>query len=264
MKFKFKDKVAVVTGASSGIGKSCVHRLAQEGAKVALVSRDKKELDKVCSLYKDTEGAFFVRPTDISKKEDVEAMVREVIAHFGRVDILINNAGAGSRGPAISTPFESLEKMIETNFYGAVHCLLEVYPYMKAQGTGVIVNVSSVAGFKAIPNQAFYSATKFALRGFSDAFSIEAEKDNIKVILVFPGKVNTGFADNLLYHEGVKVSGFKGMSSEAAAKKILGAIEKNKKFVVLGWKNCIFYLLDRVCPGFTSKILRWLKENNRI
>lgn len=264
MKFNFKDKVVIVTGASSGIGKSCVCRLAQEGAKVALVSRDKEALGKVNALCKEGRGASFIRPTDITKREDVEAMVREVIAHFGRIDILINNAGIGSRGLAISTPVEVLEKMIETNFYGSVYCLLAVYPYMKEQGGGVIVNVSSVAGLKAIPNQAFYSATKFALRGFSQAFSIEAEKDNVRIVLVSPGKTGTNFSDNLLYHQGKKSSGFRGMSSDLAAKKILVAIRKNKRFVVLGLKNYIFYLLDRVSPSFTDKILRVLKKNNRI
>jgi len=264
MRFTFKDKVVIVTGASSGIGKSCAYKLIQEGAKVALVSRNKAELDKVHDLCKESAGSSLIRLTDIGNIEDVKAMVKEVVAYFGRIDILINNAGIGSKGLAISTPLEALEKMMKTNFYGAVYCLREVYPYMKKQGRGVIVNVSSIAGLKAIPNQAFYSATKFALRGFSDAFAIEAEQDNIRVILVSPGKTITNFENNLLYSGGAKNLGFKGMGADKAANKILKAVKSNKRFVILGWKNYMFYLLDRISPNFTNKILRWLKKNNRI
>jgi len=264
MRFTFKDKVVIVTGASSGIGKSCAYKLSQEGAKVVLVARNKVELDKVYDLCRESVGSSLIRLTDISNIKDVVAMVKEVVAYFGRIDILINNAGLGSRGLAVSTPIEALEKMMKTNFYGAVYCLREVYPYMKNQGGGIIVNISSMAGIKAMPSQAFYSATKFALRGFSEAFSIEAEKDNIRVVLVSPGKTGTNFSDNLFYHQGKRNSGFGSMSPDLAAKKILTAIKKDKRFVILGWKNYIFYMLNRVCPGFINKILKWLKESNRI
>lgn len=170
MRNNIKGKVVIITGASSGIGKSCAFNFAQRGAKIVLVSRNREKLAKVESALKKMGVSTFARPTDISRYEDVKKMVKETLNHFGKIDILINNAGVVSRGLASSTPIIYLQKMMETNFYGTVYCIKEVYPYIKEQGGGIIVNVSSMAGLKGLPGRAFYSATKFAISGFYGSF----------------------------------------------------------------------------------------------
>lgn len=254
MKFDFRGKVVIVTGASSGIGQSCAVLVAAKGAKVVLVARRRDKLQEVSDSIHGTEK--IVIPTDVGQEDQVRSMVDQVLRKFGQVDVLINNAGVGFKGSIITGPMDLYRDMLATNLFGVLHCIRAVYPHMKKQGGGTIVNVSSVAGIKGFYDCGLYSSSKFAVNGLTESFAEDARKDNIRVILICPGKVETNFEPNVLYRDEPYQNKRLGLSAEVVAKAIVEAIERNKKMVVIGKKCIPLYLLNRLSPGLTNMIIR--------
>lgn len=253
-KYDFNNKVVIVTGASSGIGQCCAGLLARKGARVVLVSRRKDKLEAVADKL--TGVDTMVVPADVGKEDQVQHMVEQVIRKYGQVDVLINNAGVGFKGSIITGPMDLYRDMLATNLYGVLYCIRAVYPYMKKQGGGVILNVSSVAGIKGFYDCGLYSSSKFAVNGLTESLAEDARKDNIRVILVCPGKVETEFEPNVLYRDEPYQPKRTGISADTVAQSILTAIEKNKKMVVIGKKCIPLYLLNRLSPGLTNLIIR--------
>lgn len=258
MKYRFKDKVIIITGASSGIGKSCVYQCIKKGAKVVLVSRDREKLEQIQFDLKEFGSNLIIKPIDVTKRENVEAMIQEVIDCYKKVDILINSAGVGICGSAISTPLEYFREALGVNLFAILYCIRGVYPYMKEQGGGIIVNISSIAGLKGFYNSGLYSASKFAVTGLTESLSMEGQKHNIKFILVCPGKTETNFDDNLLFDENKFISKRKGIKAEFVAKAILSAIKRNRKLVVVGRGCRLLYILNRLSPSLTNSLLKWM------
>lgn len=254
MKFDFRNKVVIVTGASSGIGQSCAAQAAAKGARVALVSRRKDKLQEVSDSIPGTEK--IVIQADVGQEDQVRSMVDQVIRKFGQVDVLINNAGVGFKGSIITGPMDLYRDMLATNLFGVLHCIRAVYPHMKKQGGGTIVNVSSVAGIKGFYDCGLYSSSKFAVNGLTESFAEDARKDNIRVILICPGKVETNFEPNVLYRDEPYQNKRLGLCAEVVAKAIVDAIERNKRMVVIGKKCIPLYLLNRLSPGLTNMIIR--------
>ena len=217
-------RVAIVTGASSGIGLATARLLTEKGAKVALVSRSKEKLDEISRGLPES----FVVPTDVSKEEEVVKMVDAVKRHFGKIDILVNNAGVGYDSPVEKINIETFQKIIDVDLMGTVVAIRQVIPIMREQGEGSIVNISSGTALMAIPNMAAYSSLKRALVGISLTAREELAKDNIKVSLVYPYITSTNFEKNTFKNdvseEGSGEIPQKADSAEFVAEKILEAI----------------------------------------
>ena len=189
-----EGKIAIVTGASSGIGLACARLLSQNGAKVALVSRSKEKLD---AFARELPGsAAFV--ADMSKEGDIRSMIGKVQGHFKRIDILVNNAGQGYDVPVEKISIATLRKVSDLDLYGPIIAMQAVIPIMRKQGGGSIINISSGTALAAFPNMGAYSSLKRALAGISLTAREELEGDNISVSVVYPFATLTEFEKNTI------------------------------------------------------------------
>jgi NADP-dependent 3-hydroxy acid dehydrogenase YdfG len=188
---RFEGKIAVITGASSGIGESCARKLVAEGARVVLAARGADSLQRlVDELGVDVAHAV---PTDVSDPGACERLIEQAVSRFGAIDILVNNAGHNSRGPLEEISMGTMLQMLDVNLRGPMMLTKLVLPYMRARDSGTIINVASLAGRFPIDDEATYSATKFGLRIFSFALAEELRNTGVRVCVVSPGPVETGF-----------------------------------------------------------------------
>jgi NAD(P)-dependent dehydrogenase (short-subunit alcohol dehydrogenase family) len=186
-------KVAIVTGASSGMGRAIAKRLAQEGARVALVARTREPLDAVAAEIEAEGGVAFVAPADITHREQVETMVASVADHFGAVELLINNAFWGPPASLEETTEELWDKTLDTCLKGPYLCSRAVFPAMRDAGGGRIVNIGSLAGKVGEDNRTAYCAAKWGLEGLTAALQEEMPKYNIYTHLISPAATDTPF-----------------------------------------------------------------------
>jgi short-subunit dehydrogenase len=191
---EIKDKVIIVTGASSGIGLAAAKLLAQHGAKVALVARSE---DKLKRISKELPDSLAVR-ADMANRDDIIEMIRKVKKHFGRIDVLINNAGQGYDAPIEKTNLETFHKIFDLDVVGPVVAMQQVIPILRKHGGGLIINVSSGTALRYLPNMAAYSSLKRALASISLTAREELKKDNIGVSVVFPYITLTDFEKNTI------------------------------------------------------------------
>ncbi len=192
---RIAGRTAIVTGASSGIGRESARELAARSANVVLASRNRAKLEEVAVDLVHLPGRTLVVPTDVTDRLAVEALVRRTLEEFGAVDILVNNAGSGLFAPIASGSIENMRRIFDVNLWGAIHCIQAAVPYMQAQRRGHIVNVSSVAGRFAPPYMGIYAATKHALRAVSDALRNEVAGSGIGVSTIYPGLTQTSFTE---------------------------------------------------------------------
>lgn len=225
---KIEGKIAIVTGASSGIGLSTAKLLTKKGAKVALVARSKLKLIKLSKMLP---GSFVV-VCDIREEKEVRKMIKKVFAHFGKIDILINNAGRGYDTTVEKINTKYLREIFELDLVGPVVAMQEAIPIMKKQKMGSIVNISSGTALMFLPNMSAYSSLKRALVGITLTAREELKKDNIGISVVYPYITDTNFEKNTIKGEGIWDEGdgppIPGDSPEFVAQKIVEAIEKNK------------------------------------
>jgi short-subunit dehydrogenase len=179
-------KIILITGISSGFGKQTAQLLAKQGHSVYGTVRKECEASDHVNVLK----------MDLTDKESVTNAVKTVIEKEGRIDVLINNAGMHTGGPIETSPAEYIKLQMDTNFIGTVHLTREVLPIMRKQGGGMIINFSSIGGLMGLPFQAYYSASKFAIDGFSEALRMEVRKFNIKVVVINPGDFHTSNSAN--------------------------------------------------------------------
>lgn len=253
MKFRFKDKVVVVTGASSGIGWCTSLAFAKEGASVALVARSEERLQKLTEEIERYRSNHLVVATDVSKKEEVDRMVEAVLSRFGRIDIFVNNAGIGLNSDLLNTKPEDLEKVMDVNFYGPFYCIQAILSHMIERRSGQIINISSVVGKRAVSYMGIYSASKFALNALTDALRVEVAKYGIKVILICPGLTDTLFSHNSISY------GFKPdtkmihkMSPESVARIILKASLRGKREVIISLGGKFLVWMNTFFPRFVD------------
>jgi len=194
---KLDRKVAVVTGASSGIGEATAIALAAAGAQVAVAARRADRLEKLVKSISDHGGQAIPIVADVADDTQAHDMILKTNAEFGRVDILINNAGVMLNGPIDGADTEDWRRMVNTNVLGLMYATHAALPIMKAQGEGHIVNISSVAGRIAQAGSGVYNATKWAVGGFSEALRQEVHKDKIRVTIIEPGAVATELTDHI-------------------------------------------------------------------
>jgi 3-oxoacyl-[acyl-carrier protein] reductase len=187
-----KDKVAVVTGGTRGIGRAIVERLLDEGARVAFCGRRQKSVDDAVAQLS-PRGRVFGMAADVSKLDDVRRFIADAHAEFGVLNILVNNAGAGAFADVAQLTPEAWDKMIALNLSGVHYCCHEIMPILKHAGGGDVVNIGSLAGVNAFAGGAGYNASKFGLVGYSEALMLDHRHDGVRVSLIMPGSVDTEF-----------------------------------------------------------------------
>jgi len=186
-------KVVVITGASSGIGEETARVLANEGAKVALGARRRERLDALAEAIRRDGGTAVVEATDVTRRADVDKLVQRAMDEFGRVDVMINNAGLMPVAPMEMVRVEEWDQMIDVNIKGLLYGIAAVLPHMKQRKQGHIINIASVAGHKVLPNFAVYCGTKHAVRAISEG--LRAENPDIRVTIISPGLIATELED---------------------------------------------------------------------
>ncbi len=198
---RLQGKVAVVTGASSGIGEATALALAQEGAQVAVSARRRDRLDALTARIRDAGGEAQAFTADVSQEDQANGLVTQAHDAFGRLDILVNNAGVMLLGPIGDADTEDWRRMIGTNVLGLMYATHAALPLMRAQGSGHIVNVSSVAGRTARAGSGVYNASKWGVGAFSEALRQEVYKDHIRVTIIEPGAVATELTQHITHPE---------------------------------------------------------------
>lgn len=224
-----EGKVVVITGASRGIGESTALLLAERGAKVVLGARRMDRLAALAARITDAGGDAAHARTDVRRRGDLSALVGLACQQYGKLDVLINNAGVGPISPLDHLRVEEWEEMIDVNIKGVLYGIAAALPVFRAQGFGHIVNIASTAGHKTVPNQAVYSATKFAVRAISEGLRQEAG-DKLRVTIISPGFVRTDFVDAVadpeLKAQLVQSRDRFAIEPEAIARAVLFAIEQ--------------------------------------
>lgn len=257
----FENKVVWITGASSGIGEALAYAFAKAGAKLVLSARREEELKRVAANCKLSADNCLILPFDVSKHEEAEAKAAEVLAKFGQVDVLINNAGLSHWSKIKDMSMDVLKQIMNTNFLGGAALTKAVLPSMLEKKKGQVVVISSILGKIVTHKQAAYNASKHALHGFFDTLRAEYSGNGIKVLIVCPGFVNTNVAKNSLDRNGNPIGRNNtmienGLKPEYVAKKILDAIKNNKEEILLaGGKEKFGVLLKRFAPGLFSKFI---------
>jgi len=189
---RLDGKVVLVTGAGRGIGRGVSLVLARAGARVILVARSEDEIDRAAREIQEAGGEAMSVPADVSREEDVVRVFSRIGEAFGRLDVLVNNAGIGAFGPADRMATEEFDRVVAVNVRGTFLCAREALRMMKPRRQGAIINVSSVVGFKGYADQAAYTATKHAVMGLTKSLAAEAQADGIRVSAVLPGGTDTG------------------------------------------------------------------------
>ena len=189
------EQIILITGASSGIGAALARTLAEDflGIRLILAARNQAKLGQVAELCRKAGAEVLVIPTDIGKVEQVQALAQQTVEHFGKVDVLVNNAGYGQMGPIELIPHAAAKEQLAVNFHGPLILTQALIPVMRSHGSGRIVNISSLGGLIPFPTGGMYSCSKFALEALTDVLRMELKGFNIKVTVIEPGPVVTDF-----------------------------------------------------------------------
>lgn len=256
-------KVAVVTGASMGIGEQIARIFADNGAKVVLLSRDSSRVEAARHRVGHTDRTLALA-CDVRKHEDLKRTVMMTLRHFDRLDIWVNNAGHGLLDSLANADIAAIRETFETNLFGAIDAMQVVVPVMKEQGGGTIINISSVAGHIPLPFHAVYSSTKFALNAIGKAARIELKASGINVLTVCPGYVRTDFGANAIRgaeQKQVRPSSVRGITPERVARSVLRGYMAQKREIVVPWFMHFPIKLYQLFPGFMEMAMaRMLRQ----
>jgi len=245
------NQVAVITGASSGIGRATALALAQEGARVALAARTASALHRVADEVRALDRDALVVPSDVTSRDDVDHLVAKTLERWGRLDILVANAGAYIRSPVEKLTIREVERSMAVNFYGALYAVLAVQSHLVDRGSGHIVLVSSMDGKKGLPLDAPYVAAKSALAGYGDVLRQELRECGVDVTTVFPGRVDTGLIETL----AVPWISAK-IPPHVVARAIVTAIRRRKPEVIVPFQARLLYLVNAASPRLGDWLVR--------
>jgi NAD(P)-dependent dehydrogenase (short-subunit alcohol dehydrogenase family) len=261
-RYSLRGRVVLITGGSRGLGLLLARECGRLGAKLALVARDSFTVERACAELRSTGTEALAAPCDISDEEQVRAMVRQVVAHYGRLDVVVNDAGRIEVGPLATMTTEDFASAMNTNFWGAFNVTHHALPHLKA-GEGRIVNISSIGGLLSVPHLLPYSTSKFALTGFSLGLRMELAQRGILVTTVCPGLMRTGSPVNALF-KGDKSAEYAwfsvadslpllSMSGQRAARAIVRAARRGDVLLVLGLPAQLAALANALFPSLTVR-----------
>ncbi len=261
---RYLNKIVWIAGASSGIGESLVYAFIQEGATVIASAPFEDQLNQVREKCGDKMEYCKVLPLDMLEPDNFQELAEKVIRENKRIDILIHVAGISQRALVQETEMETVRKIMEINFFGAVALAKAVLPIMLSQGGGQIAAVSSIVGKFGFPLRSVYSASKHAMHGFFESLQAENLNNSIDVTMIIPGRVNTEISFNAVTGDG-KTWGKKdpgqegGISTEKASRIILNALYKKKKEVLVGGRELAMVYIKRFFPGLFWKMVNNIK-----
>ena len=253
----FTDKIVVITGGSDGIGKALVAQFLALGAKVATCGRNENKLSLLAAEFPSSN--LFTAQVDVSKQDESEAFIKQVVDNWGRIDVLINNAGISMRALVSEVSVQTLQNVMDINFWGTVYCTKAALASIQ-QNKGVIVGVSSIAGYRGLPGRSGYSASKFALNGWLEALKTELYASGTHVMWVCPG-FTTSNIRNAALDKNAKAQGESPMdegammSSEDCATHIIHAIEKRKRSLVLTFTGKRTVFMNKYFPAWADKLV---------
>jgi len=251
----FRDKVAIVTGGASGIGRALCGELARRGARVVVADLNAAGAAEVAAESTRTGGTVTAQPVDVTRAEAVEALLADVSAAHGRIDYLFNNAGIAVLGEERDVTLGDWERVLAVNLWGVIHGVRAAYPRMLRQGFGHIVNTASLAGLTPAPMEISYVASKYAVVGLSCALRVEAADLGVRVSVVCPGMIDTPIAQISVLRGGVDrqavldlAAASRPLSPDKCAKVILRGVEKNKAIIIVTPLAYVLSLLTRISP----------------
>ncbi|NTW33248.1 MAG: SDR family oxidoreductase [Bacteroidetes bacterium] len=256
---KMKNKVVVITGASSGIGKALAFEFAALGAKLVIAARNQEKLKKIEEELSSKQYDVLTVATDVSIENDCKILIERSIEKYGAIDILINNAGISMRALFEEVDMTVLHQLMDINFWGTVYCTKYALPYL-LKSKGSVVGVSSIAGYKGLPGRTGYSASKFAMQGFLETLRIENLKNNLHVLIACPGFTASNIRNTALAKDGSMqgespLDEKKLMSAEKVAHHIINAIKKRKHRIVLTTQGKLIVLLNKFFPKLMDKMV---------
>lgn len=260
-----KGKIAVVTGASSGIGLATVKEFAAQGAYVVLAARNVDKLEETVDTLRKAYGpmangkdGFIAVKTDVTIEDDCRNLMERAVEHFGRIDILVNNAGISMRAMFKDLDLSVIRRLMDTNFWGTVYCTKYALPYL-LETRGSVVGVISIAGFKGLPARTGYSASKFAIYGFLDTLRVEHLHDGLHVMIFAPGFTASNIRFTALVADGSQQGRTpreegEMMSAETVAHKMALGIMKRKAQIILTPVGKATVLLNKICPRLLDRL----------
>ena len=254
-----KDKVIVITGATSGIGRALVYEFSGKGAKCVIGARNHQKLTEIAEDITLKGGEIAFSQTDVSNEIDCKNLILTAIDQFGKVDVLINNAGISMRALFADVDLSVLKQIMDVNFWGTVYCTKYALPYILEQN-GSVVGVSSIGGIKGLPARTGYSASKFAMSGFLESVRIENLKKGLHVLVAFPGFTASNIRNTALAADGSQQGESprneqKMMRAEEVATHIYKAVKKRKNTIILTTEGKMIALLNKLLPGLLNKLV---------
>lgn len=254
----FKDKVVVITGASSGIGEALVYEFASRGAKIVMGARNGEKLDAMAAELAGEGTASVFAVTDVSREEDCRLLIEKAVNAFGRIDVLVCNAGISMRALFDEVDLDVLKRLMDVNFWGTVYCTKYALPYLQ-RTRGSIVGVSSVAGIHGLPGRTGYSASKFAMQGFLETIRIENLKKGVHVMIAAPGFTasNVRFsaltADGSVQGESPREEG-RMMTAGEVAHRIARGVAHRKRTLLMEFNGRTTSFIKKFAPGLLDKL----------
>jgi short-subunit dehydrogenase len=254
-----KDKVVVITGATSGIGRALAYECASRGVRLVISGRNMEKLMEVSEDLLRTGIRVLPVKTDVTIESDCKELIRRTIEEYGQLDILINNAGMSMRALFEDVDLDVLRKLMDTNFWGTVYCSKYALPYL-LKSRGSLVGTSSIAGYKGLPGRTGYSSSKFAMQGLLEVIRIENRKRGLHVLIAAPGFTASNIRNVALAKDGSQqgetpLDESKLMPAEVVASKIADAIEKRKRTIILTLQGKMTVFLNKFLPSFMDKMV---------
>jgi short-subunit dehydrogenase len=265
-RFSYREKVALITGGSRGLGFLIAQELCHSGANVVLLARNVDELASAKSNLDRFKTTVLAVQCDLLDQTHIQFAIRQTLDRFGKIDILINNAGIIEVGPLAHMQRQDFEKNMRLHFWAPCELVMQIVPHMRRNGGGRIVNISSIGGKIAVPHMAPYSASKFALTGFSDAIRAELARDHIYVTTVSPGMMRTGsqvharfkgdHEAELRWFERSSKLPFASISAERAARKIVAACRRGRPALIMPWPTYFIAAGNALFPNLTGYVMK--------